>query len=93
MYKGTNKKNKKNKIAIKAIDKKPLTQQECDEIHDEIKMLESVDHSNIINYYETYEDKRFVYLCMELCEGGELIHEVMSNKAEFDEKRASEIMY
>ena len=30
---------------------------------------------------------------MELCSGGELIENVMSNKAEFDEKRASEIMY
>ena len=30
---------------------------------------------------------------MELCEGGELIEDIMSNKAEFDEKRASIIMF
>lgn len=67
VYKGINKKNKNQKIAIKAIDKSHLTPQECNEIHDEIKLLENVDHSNIVNYFETYEDKRFVYLCMELC--------------------------
>ena len=93
VYKGINKKNKDQKIAIKAIDKNNLTPKECEEIHDEIKLLEQVDHPNIVNYFETYEDKRFVYLCMELCQGGELIQEVMSYKAEFDEKRASEIMY
>ena len=26
-----------------------------------------------MNYYETYEDNNYIYLCMELCTGGELI--------------------
>ena len=52
-----------------------------------------MDHANIVNYYETYEDPRFVYLCMELCTGGELIENCMSNRAEFEEKRAVEIAY
>ena len=39
VYKGTNKSNKNQNIAVKAIDKKSLTKQECDEIHDEIKLL------------------------------------------------------
>ena len=32
-----------------------------------------VDHPHIVKYYETYEDKKFIYLCMELMTGGELI--------------------
>jgi len=34
-----------------------------------------VDHPNIVKYYETYEDNFFIYLCMELMEGGVLIAE------------------
>jgi serine/threonine protein kinase len=32
-----------------------------------------VDHPNIVKYYETYEDRKHVYLVMELLTGGELI--------------------
>ena len=80
-------------MAIKTIDKHKLTKIEIDSINKEVQTIQSVDHANIVNYYETYEDPRFVYLCMELCQGGELIENFMSNKAEFDEKKASKIVY
>ncbi|CAK9111999.1 unnamed protein product [Durusdinium trenchii] len=35
-------------------------------------MLRVMDHPNIVRLYATYEDERFLYLVMELCEGGEL---------------------
>ena len=53
----------------------------------------SVDHANIVNYFETYEDKRYVYLCMELCTGGELIENCLSKKISYNEKQAQEIVY
>ena len=31
-----------------------------------------MDHPNIVKLYETYEDKDFVYMVMEICDGGEL---------------------
>lgn len=82
-------------MAIKAIDKKHLSEEEIAEIHDEVKMIQSVDHENIVNYYETYEDKRFIYLCMELCTGGELIANVMEGKSAIngDEQKAKTIIY
>ena len=88
VYLGTNKKNSKQKMAIKAIDKKALSPQEIEEIHSEVQIIQSVDHANIVNYYETYEDKNFVFLCMELCTGGELL-ESCASKVSFDEKQAS----
>ena len=72
-------------LAIKSIDKEGLSKEEIDGIHDEIRLIQQVDHTNIVNYFETYENKKRVYLCMELCQGGELIENVMSNVAEFDE--------
>ena len=93
VYKGTNKKNKNHNLAIKAIHKKNLSEEEVNNIHEEVKMIQKVDHVNIVNYYETYEDKGFVYLCMELCTGGELIEDAFSNKSEFNEQKASTIIY
>lgn len=70
-------------MAVKAIDKRPLTIEDIAKIHVEVKTLQSVDHANIVNYHETYEDSRFIYLCMELCSGGELIENCMSKEAEY----------
>ena len=42
--------------------------------------MQKVDHPNIVKYYETYEDDRFIYLVMEMCPGGELI-EKLTDKA------------
>lgn len=41
-------------------------------IREEIKILSTVDHPNIVRYYETYEDLKYLYLVMEYCPGGEL---------------------
>lgn len=90
VYKATNRGNHDMKIAVKAIDKKRLSIEEIDDIHKEVKLLQQVDHSNIINYFETYEDDRFVYLCMELCTGGELIDQCKAAK-QFSEEQAAEI--
>jgi len=34
--------------------------------------MRTVDHPNIAKYYEAYSDKDKIYLCMELCPGGDL---------------------
>lgn len=39
---------------------------------DEVDLLKKVDHANIVKYFETYDDDRYLYLIMELCTGGEL---------------------
>lgn len=31
-----------------------------------------MDHPNIVKYYETYDDVKYMYLVMEYCSGGEL---------------------
>lgn len=93
VYKGTNRKNKNLEIAIKAIDKRKLDKEEIKGIHQEIQVLNKMDHSNTINYFETYEDKSFVYLCMELCTGGELIEDLTSKMTKYSETEAASIMY
>ena len=35
----------------------------------EVEVINKLDHPNIVNYYETYNDYRYVYLVMEYCKG------------------------
>ncbi len=41
-------------------------------------MLQQVDHPNILNYFERYEDKHNYYIITEYCKGGELINHVLN---------------
>lgn len=95
VYKGTNKMNPKQQLAIKSIKKEFLSEAEINEIHDEVKMLQSVDHQNIVNYYETYEDSNYIYLCMELCTGGELIANFADGKMQggSEDEKTKKIIY
>ncbi len=59
------------KVAIKAISKEKLGD-DIKQLKAEIKILQTLDHPNIVKYYETYENKEYVYVVMEYCPGGDL---------------------
>ena len=40
----------------------------------EVMILTSVDHPCIVKYFETYDDRMFLYLVMEYIQGQELYH-------------------
>lgn len=46
--------------------------------------MRELDHPNIIKLFEFFEDDRYVYLVMELCEGGELFDKIVA-KGKFTE--------
>lgn len=51
------------------------------EIFDEIEVLKSLDHPNVVKYIETFENSEYLYIVTELCEGEELysyIHDKVS---------------
>jgi len=51
--------------------------------------MQQVDHPNIVNYYETYDDKSYIYLVMELCTGGELFSKITDNEKAMSEMKVS----
>ena len=61
-----------DKIAIKIVKKSGLDQSAIDQLHSELKILQEVDHPNIVKYYENYEDEFHIYICMEILEHGDL---------------------
>jgi serine/threonine protein kinase len=45
-------------------------------IQEEVNILTKLDHPNIVKYYETYVDDKFIYLVMEYIGGGELFDKI-----------------
>lgn len=59
-------------VAIKVLDKKNMDSEDITALRFEIGIMETIDHPNIVKYLETYDDRRFLYLVMQKCEGGNL---------------------
>jgi calcium-dependent protein kinase len=57
----------------------------------EIDLLKNLDHPNIVNIYDVYEDESSFYLVTELVDGRELFDEIIYRK-QLNEKEASIIM-
>ena len=82
------------KVAIKVISKKKIGD-DIDQLLDEINILKSLDHPNIVKYYETYENQKYMYIVMEYCPGGELFDVIAKraqNKGSFEESEAADMM-
>lgn len=65
------------KVAIKVLNKKKLGD-DIQSIREEVEILTRLDHPNIVKYYETYDDEKYMYLVMEYCPGGELFDKIAS---------------
>jgi len=95
VYKGVDRKNPEFQVAIKVLNKSKMSANDLKHVMDEVDLLKKVDHPNIVEYFETYDDKSYIYLVMELCTGGELFDSnedyLKSGKA-YSEKRAAEVI-
>lgn len=76
---------------------KKLSKEKIEDIelfNKEINILSQMDHPNIVNLYEIFEDQRFIYMIMEQCTGGELFERIIENVNKdkmYTEREAAEI--
>ena len=70
--------------AVKAIKKKNVDK---NEFLNEIEVLKTVDHPNIIKLFDCYYDRNFYYMVEEYCSGGDLFDYIQEEKC-FTEKKA-----
>ena len=66
--------------AVKSIDKTRLSNTQIETLSREIDILSTVDHPNIIRYYETYTDDKFFHIVMEYLSGGDLLSGLSKKK-------------
>ena len=70
--------NEGTKVAVKCISKNgELKQEDVDSLHEEVAVLRSVDHPNIVKLYDFFDEKRYYYMAIELMEGGELFERIV----------------
>jgi calcium-dependent protein kinase len=67
--------NNDKKIAVKIIEKSRVKNKQYILLR-EFETLKTLDHPNIIKFYEVYQDEMFFYICMEYCAGGELLERI-----------------
>ena len=79
--------------AMKVINKTATCSEEDDkEILNEINILRTMDHPNILKIFEFYSNRESYSIVTELCSGGELFQEIV-DKGPFDETYCAYVMY
>lgn len=86
--------NKTDLYAIKTLKKEGIKESSIKMISEEIEILKSLDHPNIVKYFETYEDRHYIHIVMEYIAGHDLFHVISQRKMnKFTEKDFAEIIY
>ncbi|XP_057818780.1 calcium-dependent protein kinase 28 isoform X2 [Cryptomeria japonica] len=83
------------RVAVKRIEKKKIVLPIAfEDVKREVKILQALNgHENVVQFYNAFEDDDFVYIVMELCEGGELLDRILAKKdSRYSEKDAAKIV-
>lgn len=81
------------KYAIKTIKKNIFKRHSIESIKREVNILRSLDHPNIVKYFETYEDECYLHIVMEYIAGDNLFRVLTDQKGfKFTERTISKII-
>ncbi|KAI0530551.1 hypothetical protein KFK09_000095 [Dendrobium nobile] len=84
-----------DRVAVKRIEKaKMVLPIAVEDVKREVKILQALKgHENVVHFYNAFEDDNFVYIVMELCEGGELLDRILGKKdSRYTEKDAAVVV-
>ncbi|CAM9248184.1 unnamed protein product [Ascophyllum nodosum] len=77
MVKLAERKSDGTKWAIKIIKKTSLSKEDEEGLRTEVKILEAMDHPNIVKLNQVFDCESHLYMVMELCTGGELFDRIV----------------
>lgn len=85
---------KNQQVAVKLIAKAKMTTAiSIEDVRREVKILKALSgHKNLIKFYDAFEDVHYVYVVMELCEGGELLDRILARGGRYTEEDAKKIV-
>ena len=78
-------KNGKYYKAAKRINKKHFTEEQLQILLNEMAIMMSLDHPNIIRLHEVYDQENCYVMVMELCEAGDLFKKISLSKVNYKE--------
>ncbi|XP_076898595.1 CDPK-related kinase 3-like [Bidens hawaiensis] len=81
-------------VAVKVIPKSKMTSAlSIEDVRREVKLVKSLsEHQHMVQFYDAFEDDQYVYIVMELCEGGELLDRILSRGGRYYENDAKSIV-
>ncbi|GAQ89841.1 Serine/Threonine protein kinases [Klebsormidium nitens] len=82
-------------VAVKIIPKSSMISEAAImDVHREVQILSLLSgHEGIVEFMAAYEDLMNVYIVMELCQGGELMDDILSNQGPYKEATAVELVW
>ncbi|XP_022135852.1 CDPK-related kinase 5-like [Momordica charantia] len=85
---------KGQQVAVKVIPKAKMTTAiAIEDVRREVKILRALTgRTNLVQFYEAFEDHDNVYIVMELCEGGELLDRILARGGKYSEEDAKAVM-
>ncbi|KAL2662511.1 hypothetical protein AAZX31_02G046200 [Glycine max] len=71
-----------DRVAVKRLEKsKMVLPIAVEDVKREVKILKALTgHENVVQFYNAFEDDSYVFIVMELCEGGELLDRILAKK-------------
>ena len=79
-------------VAIKVMSKQKL-ESNLDYIAQEVAIMNDLDHPNVVKYFESYDDYKYIYLVMEYITGQQLFTKITETKNQtFGEQQAAKYM-
>mmetsp|Transcript_16178 Transcript_16178/g.24382 ORF Transcript_16178/g.24382 Transcript_16178/m.24382 type:complete len:353 (+) Transcript_16178:89-1147(+) len=80
-----------NEVAVKCIDRNGLPDEDEAALRQEVDILRSLDHPNIVKLFDFFEEDRYFYVILEFLPGGELFDSIVK-KSFYNEKEARDIV-
>ena len=81
------------RVAIKIIKKSQMKDNDAELVKSEIDIMKLCHHPNVVRLLDHFENAEYIFIVMEYLSGGSLKDYFVRKKYNFDEKRASEIMF
>lgn len=80
-----------NSVAIKCIKREAMDPEDIEAIFQEVRVLESLQHPNVVHLFEFFEEPTHYYMVMEVISGGELFDRIVA-KTFYNEKEARDLV-
>lgn len=80
------------KYAIKTMKKNYINLHNLESIVREVSILMQLDHPNIVKYFETFEDEKYIHIVMEFVPGESLFSVLWNNKRKISESDMNSII-